>query len=148
MLSLSSLLNPAPSGSRPPQRFTSSPTISSPATSYTDEAPPPLQLRQQQQQQQQQPLPPSSTSSSAVEQTLLSKFSMSKDPMAFPKSKPRGVINFYPFEAVDGEALREIRRFEVTPFGQILHSCLHIPYNSGKKDFYEKTGRESFEGKS
>ncbi|KAH6687730.1 hypothetical protein F5X68DRAFT_261097 [Plectosphaerella plurivora] len=136
MLSLSSLLNPAPSGTLPPQcSITSSPTVSSPPTSYTDEVP----VQKQQILHIQQQLPPSRPS------VLATKFNMSKDPMVLSKSKPRGLINFYPFEGVDGEALREVRRFQVSPYGQILHSCLHIPYNSGKKDFYEKTGRESFE---
>lgn len=123
MLSLSSLLNPVPSGPHPSQRIPQSPTISSPATSYADD-----------------------TSPLALDRTVLSKFKMSKDSLLLSKSKPRGIVNFYPFENVDGDSLREVRRFQVAPFGQILHSCLHIPYNSGKKDFYEKTGRESFEG--
>jgi hypothetical protein len=62
------------------------------------------------------------------------------------KSKPRGAIKYPPYEDVNEEALREIRRFRVTPFGKIQECCAHIPYNSGKKDFFEKTGRESFEG--
>lgn len=123
MLSLSNLLNPAPSGSIPLQRFSPTPAMPSPATSHTDEL---------------APAPP--------DRPLLSEFKMTRDSLGPSKTKPRGVVNFYPFENVDGDALREIRRFQVAPFGQILHSCLHIPYNSGKKDFYEKTGRESFEG--
>ncbi|ROT40594.1 hypothetical protein SODALDRAFT_348800 [Sodiomyces alkalinus F11] len=129
MLSLSSLLNPTPP--RPPPhapplpvpQFLPSPTISSPATSYTDEV-----------------------SSSRLDRgPVFTKFKMPKDSVSISKSKPRGTINFYPFEDVDEAALQEIRRFRVTPFGQIQNSCAHIPYNSGKKDFYEKTGRESFE---
>ncbi|GKT92978.1 APSES transcription factor Xbp1 [Colletotrichum tofieldiae] len=61
------------------------------------------------------------------------------------KYKPRGVIKYYPFENVDEMTRREVHRFRVTPFGRIQESCAHIPYNSGKKDFFEKTGRESFE---
>ncbi|KAL2754404.1 hypothetical protein ACRALDRAFT_1081455 [Sodiomyces alcalophilus JCM 7366] len=70
---------------------------------------------------------------------------MAKDSVSISKSKPRGTINFYPFEHVDEATLREIMRFHVHPFGQIQNSCAHIPYNSEKKDFYIKTGRESFE---
>jgi hypothetical protein len=44
-------------------------------------------------------------------------------------------------------SLREISRYNVSPFGSIQHNCRHIPYNSGKKDFFDKTGRESFEGR-
>lgn len=63
------------------------------------------------------------------------------------KYKPRGVIKYFPFEIIDEVSRREVLRFCVTPFGRIQESCAHIPYNSGKKDFFEKTGRESFEGK-
>jgi hypothetical protein len=63
------------------------------------------------------------------------------------KAKPRGAIKYPPFESVDEISLREIRRFRVAPFGRIQECCAHIPYNSGKKDFFSKTGRESFEGK-
>lgn len=62
------------------------------------------------------------------------------------KSKPRGPINYWPYQDVDDVARRAVEKFQVTPFGQIHNCCAHIPYNSGKKDFYEKTGRESFEG--
>ncbi|KAK4130572.1 hypothetical protein BT67DRAFT_217408 [Trichocladium antarcticum] len=59
--------------------------------------------------------------------------------------KAKGVVNFPPFETLDDAALREIRRFQVHPFGSIQDTCRRIPYNSGKKDFYSKTGREFFE---
>lgn len=55
------------------------------------------------------------------------------------------MIQYHPFEELDDAAMDEIARFQVTPFGRIRESCAHIPYNSGKKDFFDKTGRESFE---
>lgn len=64
------------------------------------------------------------------------------------KSKPQGPVNFAPFEDVDQASYRELRQFHVRPFGQIRQSCEHIPYNSSKKDFFEKTGRESIEGRA
>lgn len=70
-----------------------------------------------------------------------------KDASNLAKSKLRGQVRFPPHEHLDEVALQEIRRHRVTPFGNIHETCLHIPYNSGKKDFFEKTGRESFEGK-
>jgi hypothetical protein len=76
---------------------------------------------------------------------MLSRF---KDPNNMAKSKLRGQVRFPPFENLNEVALQEIQRFRVTPFGHIQETCLHIPYNSGKKDFFGKTGRESFEGKS
>lgn len=77
---------------------------------------------------------------------VIPKLKMSKDPVPMSKYKPRGVIKYYPFESVDELSRRDLMRFRVTPFGRIQESCAHIPYNSGKKDFFEKTGRESFEG--
>lgn len=63
------------------------------------------------------------------------------------KSKSLGPINFAPFEEIDQASYREMCRFRVSPFGKIRQSCQHIPYNSSKKDFFEKTGRESIESK-
>ncbi|KAL7937900.1 hypothetical protein V8C35DRAFT_290238 [Trichoderma chlorosporum] len=62
-----------------------------------------------------------------------------------PKSKVQGPVNFAPFEDLDQASYREVRRFQVSPFGQIRQSYDHIPYSSSKKDFFEKTGRESIE---
>ena len=72
---------------------------------------------------------------------------MPKDLPGFSKSKAKGLVKFSPFEDLVEESLRQVRRFRVTSFGSIRNNCRHIPYNSGKKDFFEKTGRESFEGK-
>lgn len=63
------------------------------------------------------------------------------------KSKAKGNIVYEPFENLDAESLREVRRFRVCPFGRIMETYRRIPYNSSKKDFYQKTGRESFDGK-
>lgn len=63
------------------------------------------------------------------------------------KSKPLGPINFAPFEEINRASYQEMCRFSVSSFGKIRQSCQHIPYNSSKKDFFEKTGRESIEGK-
>lgn len=71
---------------------------------------------------------------------------MVKDSGSFVKSKPKGMVNFPPFESLDERSLLEIKRYQIYPLGKIQEYCRHIPYNSGKKDFYEKTGRESFEG--
>lgn len=67
--------------------------------------------------------------------------------ISMAKPKPPGPINFAPFEEIDQASYREMCRFRVSPFGKIRQSCQHIPYNSSKKDFFEKTGRESIEGK-
>ncbi|KAJ6789927.1 hypothetical protein PWT90_10017 [Aphanocladium album] len=64
-------------------------------------------------------------------------------------SKParqRGPVNYMPFEeGLSPDLMRQIELFQVRPFGQIRQSCEHIPYNSSKKDFFGKTGRESID---
>ncbi|KAK4248136.1 transcriptional repressor XBP1 [Corynascus novoguineensis] len=62
-----------------------------------------------------------------------------------PRCKAKAVVNFPPFEVLDEHSIREVRRFQVHPFGSIQQTCERIPYNSGKKDFFSKTGREGFE---
>jgi hypothetical protein len=72
---------------------------------------------------------------------------MTKDGAVFVKGKIKGEVNFPPFERMDEETMREIEKFQVHPMGKITEFSRHIPYNSEKKSFLEKTGRESFEGK-
>ena len=124
MVSVSSLLNPAPPGASAFARLhPSSSSSSSPACSSADETLLDIQL------------------------SAMNKSKMPKESTSFTKSRPKGVVHFLPYEALDPESLREVRKFQVYPLGSIHEYCRHIPYNSGKKDFYEKTGRESFEGK-
>ncbi|KAI8635206.1 hypothetical protein F5Y19DRAFT_469080 [Xylariaceae sp. FL1651] len=120
MLSLSSLLNPAPSGPSTANRFPPSPVSSSPTDSCAED-------------------------SAFQSRPTMPKHKMPKDAAVFTKSKPKGAVNFPPFEKLDATSLRLVGRFQVYPFGKIQEFSRHIPYNSGKKDFYEKTGRESFE---
>ncbi|KAG9189040.1 hypothetical protein G6011_05908 [Alternaria panax] len=58
-----------------------------------------------------------------------------------------GNVNFLPHEAGNNhELLQHHRRFQIYPLGEILKKGVrHIPYNSDKKAFHEKTGREAFE---
>jgi hypothetical protein len=71
---------------------------------------------------------------------------MTKDGAVFSKGKIKGEVNFPPFERFDEKTTREVQNFEVYPLGKIQEYSRHIPYNSEKKNFLEKTGRESFEG--
>ena len=119
MLSVASLLNPVKSEARG-TRLPSSP--SSIATSSSHDS---AQL-------------PTQSSSK--------KQKMSKDGAIFAKGKIKGDVNFPPFEQFDQETIREVKKFEVYPLGKVREYCRHIPYNSEKKTFLEKTGRESFEG--
>ncbi|KAL1912655.1 hypothetical protein Sste5344_001245 [Sporothrix stenoceras] len=64
----------------------------------------------------------------------------------FVRAHPKGAVRFRPFEeGLDNVSRRCIEEFQIYPFGSIEEFCRHIPYASGKKDFFEKTGRESFE---
>ncbi len=71
---------------------------------------------------------------------------MTKDGAVFVKGKIKGEVNFPPFERLDEETMRDVEKFQVHPLGKITEYSRHIPYNSEKKSFLEKTGRESFEG--
>jgi hypothetical protein len=78
---------------------------------------------------------------------VIKKQKMTKDGAVFVKGKIKGEVNFPPFERLDEETIREVEKFQVHPLGKIREYSRHIPYNSEKKSFLEKTGRESFEGK-
>ncbi|PSN60968.1 hypothetical protein BS50DRAFT_505119 [Corynespora cassiicola Philippines] len=71
-----------------------------------------------------------------------------KDAPVFSEgNKVVGHVNYPPFETCDDPDLeKQHRRFQVYPLGEIYKKGIrHIPYNSDKKDFMEKTARESFE---
>lgn len=73
---------------------------------------------------------------------------MSKDAAVFAKGKIKGETRYPPCEIHNNELLAQYRRFHLFPENpqQIVEYPRHIPYNSEKKSFLEKTGRESFEG--
>ncbi|KAB5572737.1 hypothetical protein GE09DRAFT_1283046 [Coniochaeta sp. 2T2.1] len=123
MLSLASILNPEPPRQAAGSHFYSPPGSTSPEfPSFLGRSP------------------------LAVKRPVVENHNrMPKDHPGMSKSKVKGTVKFYPFEDLDEDSLREVRRFRVTPFEGIHTNCRHIPYNSGKKDFFEKTGRESFE---
>ena len=65
----------------------------------------------------------------------------------FVKAKPKGVVNYKPCERQDDVTRAEHQKFQVEPVGRISEHPRHIPYNSEKRTFQEKTGRDAFEGK-
>jgi hypothetical protein len=72
-----------------------------------------------------------------------------KDAPVFSEgNKTVGHVNYPPHEAGDDRDLEaRHREFRIFPLGQIQRKgARHIPYNSDKKDFLEKTGRDAFEG--
>ncbi|KAF2449670.1 hypothetical protein P171DRAFT_351208 [Karstenula rhodostoma CBS 690.94] len=71
-----------------------------------------------------------------------------KDAPVFSEgTKIVGYVNYPPYEGnEDGTLLLQHRRFQLFPMREIKKKGVrHIPYNSDKKDFLDKTGRESFE---
>lgn len=73
-----------------------------------------------------------------------------KDAAIFSEgTKIVGHVNYPPYEGGEDDNLsRHHREYSVFPLGDIQKKgARHIPYNSDKKDFLDKTGRESFEGK-
>ncbi|KAH8593020.1 hypothetical protein B0O99DRAFT_715912 [Bisporella sp. PMI_857] len=122
MLSVASLLNPIKSEPRG-QRLPSSPSPSFCTMTSSHDSPP----------------------LSAHSSSSLKKSKMTKDGAVFAKGKIKGEVNYPPFERLDEIAMRELRKFEAYPLGKIREYPRHIPYNSEKKSFLEKTGRECFE---
>jgi hypothetical protein len=74
------------------------------------------------------------------------KQKMCKDAAVFKPGVVRGECRYPPDEFQDELLEAKHQMFEVYPIGDIATYPRHIPYNSEKKLFWEKTGRESFEG--
>lgn len=74
------------------------------------------------------------------------KLKMTKDAAVFQHGPIRGECRFPPDEFQDTVLAAYHQQFEVTPFGEIADYPRHIPYNSEKKRFQEKTGREHLNG--
>jgi len=78
---------------------------------------------------------------------VLRRDKVPKDAPVYIKGKPKGEVRYPAYENSDEESLlRELRKYQVFPLGEIGEHVRHIPYNSDKKDFSAKTGREGFEG--
>jgi hypothetical protein len=71
---------------------------------------------------------------------------MSKDAPIFIRGPTKGEVRFPPVEDPDDIIAAEHRRFSIFPAKRISDFPRHIPYNSEKKSFLEKTGRGAFEG--
>lgn len=78
----------------------------------------------------------------------MKKQKMTKDGPLFAKGQIKGMVNFRPYDMLDERAQEQVNKFRVSPLRHIHEYPRHIPYNSEKKTFLEKTGRESFEGES
>jgi hypothetical protein len=74
------------------------------------------------------------------------KQKVSKDAAVFTRGIIRGECRYPPCEYQDEILAAHHRQYELHPMGRIAEYPRHIPYNSEKKSFLDKTGRESFEG--
>ncbi|PKY01045.1 hypothetical protein P168DRAFT_335005 [Aspergillus campestris IBT 28561] len=70
---------------------------------------------------------------------------MAKDAPIFNRGRVRGECRFAPCERRDAELSKLHREFQIHPMSDIAEFPRHIPYNSDKKSFQEKTGRGGFE---
>ena len=69
-----------------------------------------------------------------------------KDAAIFKAGTIQGECRYPPYEDQDEFLVEKHKLFQVYPVGQITAYPRHIPYNSEKKLFLDKTGRERFEG--
>ncbi|KAK6000738.1 hypothetical protein QM012_003463 [Aureobasidium pullulans] len=144
MIKISSLLNAPPSpGILPPFSSLSPPITPAPTSQASSVTSSP---------------PPQATRSGGASTSLRQK--IAKDAAVFNRNPARGEVNYAPFEVSDQCAMLSKRerlelaehhhRFKVYPSGSgdeglIRDFVRHIPYNSEKKGFSDKTGREAFE---
>ncbi|KAL6247020.1 hypothetical protein RBB50_006327 [Rhinocladiella similis] len=68
-----------------------------------------------------------------------------KDAAVFKPGTVREPCRYPPHEEQDDFLAAQHQMHEIYPMGSIADYPRHIPYNGGKKLFWEKTGRESFE---
>ncbi|KAK2787095.1 hypothetical protein FQN52_007361 [Onygenales sp. PD_12] len=110
--------------------------------------PEPERRERYQPQHQQLPTPRSSRFTREYRQSpppRQKKQKISKDAAVFTRGRLRGELRYPPCEYQNQELAAAHKEFEIHPMGHITEYPRHIPYNSEKKSFLEKTGRESFE---
>ena len=92
---------------------------------------------------------PNSPISAASGTSLTSgrKVKLAKDAAVFRPGKPQGIVRYPPCEERDEELAAIHRAYKLHPWGKIASYPRNIPYQSDKKSFQERTGRDYFEGK-
>lgn len=77
---------------------------------------------------------------------------VTKDGFIPVKAEPKAPISFLPYEVrSDPEVSEQLDHYLVLPdstMGLFREYARHIPYSSSKKDFFQKTGLHSLNGKS
>lgn len=74
------------------------------------------------------------------------KQKLCKDAAVFVKGNIRGECRYPAYEGQDETLAAHYQQHEVRPVGRIMEYPRHVPYNSEKKSFLEKTQRDGFEG--
>ncbi|KAJ5174227.1 uncharacterized protein N7482_000104 [Penicillium canariense] len=85
---------------------------------------------------------PATSSPTSSERPRRSK--IAKDGAVFRPGPVQGELRYPPCEQRDQLLEEEHRKADLKPFGNIAEFPRHIPYQSDKKSFHEKTGRDSF----
>ncbi|OAL36446.1 hypothetical protein AYO20_04342 [Fonsecaea nubica] len=87
----------------------------------------------------------SDTVGNGPDKRIRKKQKMCKDAAVFKPGVIKGECRYPPDEYQDELLEAKHQMYEVYPMGDIATYPRHIPYNSEKKLFWDKTGRESFE---
>jgi hypothetical protein len=74
------------------------------------------------------------------------KQKLCKDAAVFVKGNIHGECRYPAYEDQDETLAAHHQQHEVHPVGRIMEYPRHVPYNSEKKSFLEKTQRDGFEG--
>ncbi|OGM42749.1 APSES transcription factor Xbp1 [Aspergillus bombycis] len=88
---------------------------------------------------------PTSSDAAPCSEPRQKKPKIAKDAPIFKKGKIRGELRYPPCEERSEALTKAHHEFQLQPMGDIAEYPRHIPYNSDKRTFQEKTGRESFE---
>ena len=74
------------------------------------------------------------------------KQKLCKDAAVFVKGSIHGDCRYPAYEDGDEKLAVHHQQHEIHPLGRIMEYPRHVPYNSEKKPFLEKTQRDGFEG--
>lgn len=69
-----------------------------------------------------------------------------KDTAPFVKGCIHGECRYPAYDTVSEKTAAKHRLHDLRPEGRIMDFARHVPYNSEKKSFLEKTHRDGFEG--
>lgn len=89
---------------------------------------------------------PSSPKASMVSPAREKRPKMTKDGPVFRQGSVQGELRYPPCEERDEHLAKIHAEWRLHPMGRIADYPRHIPYQSDKKTFQEKTGRDSFHG--